>query len=162
MKQYLLSIYQPDGPPPPPEILMPVMRDVNAVRQDMQAAGVWVFAGGLHPPSTATVVRVQGGELVTTDGPFTEGKEHIGGFCIVRAADLDSALGWGTETGARDWPADRGPSVPGRPLKLRDIRASVKKLRDTSGRVMGTTARPDGAFATNPRHLPEVSGSFCL
>ena len=74
---------------------MPVMRDVNAVRQEMQAAGVWVFAGGLHPPSTATVVRVQGGELVTTDGPFTEGKEHIGGFCIVRAADLDSALGWG-------------------------------------------------------------------
>jgi len=95
MKQYLLSIYQPDGPPPPPEILMPVMQEVNAVRQEMQAAGVWVFAGGLHPPSTATVVRVQGGEVVTTDGPFTEGKEHIGGFCIVRAADLDSALGWG-------------------------------------------------------------------
>ena len=70
-------------------------REVNAVRQEMQAAGVWVFAGGLHPPSTATVVRVQGGEVVTTDGPFTEGKEHIGGFCIVRAADLDSALGWG-------------------------------------------------------------------
>jgi len=95
MKQYLLSIYQPDGPPPPPEILMPVMQEVNAVRQEMQAAGVGVFAGGLHPPSTATVVRVQGGEVVTTDGPFTEGKEHIGGFCIVRAADLDSALGWG-------------------------------------------------------------------
>ena len=95
MKQYLLSIYQPDGPPPPPEILLPVMREVNAVRQEMQAAGVWVFAGGLHPPSTATVVRVQGGELVMTDGPFTEGKEHIGGFCIVRADDLDGALGWG-------------------------------------------------------------------
>src|SRR5260370_28637276 len=80
MKQYLLSIYQPDGNPPPPHVLEKVMRDVNAVRQELKAAGAWVFAGGLHPPSTATVVRLQGGDLLTTDGPFTEGKEHIGGF----------------------------------------------------------------------------------
>jgi hypothetical protein len=95
MKQYLLSIYQPDGNPPPPHVLEKVMRDVNAVRQELKAAGAWVFAGGLHPPSTATVVRLQGGDLLTTDGPFTEGKEHIGGFCIIKAPDLDAALDWG-------------------------------------------------------------------
>ncbi|PYR95552.1 MAG: hypothetical protein DMF84_00425 [Acidobacteria bacterium] len=95
MKQYLLSIYQPDGDPPPPEVLDNVMRDVNAVRQQLKAAGAWVFAGGLHPASTATVVRVQGGDVLTTDGPFTEGKEHIGGFSIIKAPDLDAALEWG-------------------------------------------------------------------
>lgn len=97
MKQYLLSIYQPDGPGAPPrEFLEKVMRDVNAVDQEMKAAGAWVFAGGLHPPSTATVVRIRdGGEVLTTDGPFAEGKEHIGGFSIIRAPHLDAALEWG-------------------------------------------------------------------
>jgi hypothetical protein len=95
MKQYLLSIYQPDGPPPPPEILGPVMRDVAAVRQEMKAAGVWVFAGGLHPQSTATVVRVRDGEALTTDGPFAESKEHVGGIVIIKVLDLDAALEWG-------------------------------------------------------------------
>jgi hypothetical protein len=95
MKQYLLSIYQPDGPPPPPEFLEPIMRDINALNQEMQAAGAWVFGGGLHPPSTATVVRVRDGEMLTTDGPFIEGKEHLGGFTIIQADDLDAALDWG-------------------------------------------------------------------
>jgi hypothetical protein len=95
MAEYLLSIYQPDGGPPPPEKLVAVMRDVDALTQQMQAAGAWVFAGGLHPPSTATVVRVGGGEALLTDGPFTEGKEHIGGFVVVSAPDLDAALEWG-------------------------------------------------------------------
>jgi hypothetical protein len=94
MKQYLLSMYQPDGDPPPPEVLEPVMRDLNALEQEMKAAGVWVFSGGLHPPSTATVLRLQGGDVLTTDGPYTEGKEHIGGFTIIRAPDLDAALEW--------------------------------------------------------------------
>jgi hypothetical protein len=53
-----------------------------------------VFAGGLHPPSTATVVRVKDGDVLTTDGPFAEGKEHIGGFVVIKADDLDAALGW--------------------------------------------------------------------
>jgi hypothetical protein len=97
MNQYLLSIYQPDGGTPPPDVLQAVMRDVNALRQEMKAAGAWVFAGGLHPPSTATVVRVQEGQLLTTDGPFAEGKEHIGGFCVIEAADLDAALEWGSK-----------------------------------------------------------------
>lgn len=95
MKQYLLSIYQPDGNPPPPEVLQPIMRDVNAVGDEMKAAGAWVFAGGLHPPTTATVVRVKDGDVLMTDGPFTEGKEHIGGFCVIKAPDLDAALEWG-------------------------------------------------------------------
>ena len=95
MKQYLLSIYQPDGDPPPPAVLEPIMRDVDAVLQEMRATGSWVFNGGLHAPSTATVVRVREGELLLTDGPFAEGKEHVGGFCIVKAPDLDAALAWG-------------------------------------------------------------------
>ena len=95
MKQYLLSVIQPDGDPPPPEVLQKVMRDVEALRQEMRAAGAWVFSGGLHPPSTATVVRFREGGFLMTDGPFAEGKEHVGGFTIVRAADLDAALEWG-------------------------------------------------------------------
>ena len=95
MKQYLLSIYQPDGEPPPPEILDAVMRDVAALVEEAKTAGVWVFNGGLHPPATATVVRLRDGEMLITDGPYTEGKEHIGGFLIIKAPDLDSALEWG-------------------------------------------------------------------
>jgi len=95
MNQYLLSIYQPDGTTPPPEFLEKVMRDVNALIQEAKAAGVWVFNGGLHPPSTATVLRLRDGEVLTTDGPYAESKEHIGGFSIVKAADLDEALEWG-------------------------------------------------------------------
>ena len=95
MKRYLLSIYQPDGPSPAPAVLEPIMRDVRAVRAEMKAAGAWVFTAGLFPASTATVVRVRNGESLTTDGPFAEGKEHIGGFSIVKAPDLDAALEWG-------------------------------------------------------------------
>ena len=95
MKQYLLSIYQPDGGTLPPEDLARVMRDVNALVEETKAAGAWVFNGGLHAPSTATVLRLQDGEVLMTDGPFAEGKEHIGGFLIVKAPDLDSALEWG-------------------------------------------------------------------
>ena len=94
MAQYLLSIYQPDGPPPPPEFLEPIMREVNALNDEMKAAGARVFAAGLHAPETATVVRMKEGELLITDGPYTEGKEHLGGFSIIEAPDLDAALGW--------------------------------------------------------------------
>src|SRR5438105_685343 len=97
MKQYLLSVIQPDGDIPAPDVLAKVMQDVDLVRQEMQAAGVWVFAGGLHAPSTATIVRVQDGEVLMTDGPFAEGKEHIGGFTIIKALDLDSALEWASK-----------------------------------------------------------------
>jgi hypothetical protein len=95
MPQYLLSVYQPDGGAPAPEVLEEISRDLDALNQELKAAGAWVFAGGLHSPSTATVVRLQDGEVLTTDGPFAEGKEHLGGFTIVKAPDLDSALEWG-------------------------------------------------------------------
>jgi hypothetical protein len=95
VKQYLLSVYQPDGPAPPAEVLERISADLDALNAELKQAGAWVFAGGLHPPSTATVVRVSDGEALVTDGPFAEGKEHIGGFTIVRAPDLDAALEWG-------------------------------------------------------------------
>jgi hypothetical protein len=94
MKQYLLSVYQPEGEPPPPEVLDPIMRDLEVVNHELKAAGAWVFTAGLHPPSTATVVRLRDGDVLMTDGPFAEGKEHIGGFTIIKAPDLDAALDW--------------------------------------------------------------------
>jgi hypothetical protein len=98
MKQYLLSIYQPDTGTPPPEVLAQVMREVGALIQETKNAGVWVFNGGLHPPSTATVVQLKDGDMLTTDGPYAEGKEHIGGFVIIKVPDLDAALEWARKT----------------------------------------------------------------
>jgi hypothetical protein len=95
VKQYVLSVYQPDGPPPLPEALEKISRELEALNRELKASGAWVFAGGLHPASTATVVRLQGGDVLMTDGPFAEGKEHIGGFTIIQVPDLDSALEWG-------------------------------------------------------------------
>ena len=95
MKQYLLSLYQPDGDPPAPEALEPIMRDLDALNQELKAAGAWVFAGGLHSPGSATVVRVKDDDVLITDGPFAEAKEHIGGFTVIKAPDLDAALEWG-------------------------------------------------------------------
>lgn len=97
MTQYLLSVYQPSGGTAPPEILEPVMRNVAALNKEMHDAGVWVFAAGLHDPSTATVARLTSGEVLMTDGPFTEGKEVLGGLCIIEASDLDAALEWGAK-----------------------------------------------------------------
>ena len=94
MKQYLLSIYQPDGPPPGPEILDPIMKNLSTWNDDLRTAGAWVFSAGLHPPESATVLRADGDELLMTDGPFTESKEHLGGFTVIQAEDLDEALGW--------------------------------------------------------------------
>jgi hypothetical protein len=95
MKHYLLSIYQPDGTPPPSGDLERVMRDVSAVNEEMKTAGVWVFSDGLHAASTATVLRLQDGKVLMTDGPYVEGKEHLGGLYILAAPDLDVALDWG-------------------------------------------------------------------
>lgn len=95
MKQYLLSIYQPDGPRPAPKFLETVGRDCDAFVQEAKAAGSWVFSGGLHLSDTSTVVRLRDGEVLTTDGPYVEDKEHLGGLTIIKAPDLDSALEWG-------------------------------------------------------------------
>jgi hypothetical protein len=95
MKTYLLSVIQPDGPVPPAAELEKIMSNVYALQDEMRDAGAWVFSGGLHAPSTATLLRPSGDDVVMTDGPFAEGKEQIGGLSIVRAEDLDGALEWG-------------------------------------------------------------------
>jgi hypothetical protein len=98
MSQYLISVYQPESDgPPDPEMLERVMRDLEAVNEEIKAAGAWVFAGGLNYPSTATVARLDDGEVLLTDGPFAEGKEYLGGISIIKAADLDEALKWTTK-----------------------------------------------------------------
>lgn len=98
MTQYLMSVMQPDGPAPEPEVLGPIMAAVDALDAEMRAAGVWVFAGGLHDPSTATVLTAQGDDVLVTDGPYLEGKEHLGGLTVIDVPDLDVALDWGRRT----------------------------------------------------------------
>jgi hypothetical protein len=95
MKQYLLSIYQPDGPPPSPDVLAGSRRDLDTLNADLKETGSWVFSNGLFPPSTATVLRVADDDVLVTDGPYVEGKEHLGGLTIIEADDLDAALEWG-------------------------------------------------------------------
>jgi hypothetical protein len=93
MKQYMMSVHTVDGEPEPPEdVVQQMYKDVDVFNQKVMAAGQWIFGDGLHPVSTATVVRVDNGEVVTTDGPFIEAKEHLGGFWILKASDLDAAL----------------------------------------------------------------------
>jgi hypothetical protein len=94
MPQYLLAMYQPTGATLQPERLEPIMRDLGVVNDELRAAGAWVFAGGLHDPGASTVVRAEDDDVLMTDGPFAESKEHLGGFTIVDAPDLDAALRW--------------------------------------------------------------------
>lgn len=94
MNHYLLTIQQPAGGAPSAEFLEPIMRDVEAFNDELRAAGAWVFAGGLHDPSTAHVTRLQDGDVVTADGPYAGGKEHVGGLSIIAAPDHEAALAW--------------------------------------------------------------------
>jgi hypothetical protein len=112
MPQYLLTIYQPEGPIPPPEVLEPIMREIAAIRKELEAAGAWIFAGGLHAPSASTVVRLKDGEVLTIDGPYVEGKEYVGGFTIIQVPDLDAALAW----------ASRYARVTTLPIEVRPFR----------------------------------------
>ena len=95
MTQYMLSVYDVEGNEAlPQDEIEKMYADVDVLNQEMMDSGAWVFAGGLHPADTATVVDGRGGEVVTTDGPFAETKEHIGGFWVIEASDLDAALDW--------------------------------------------------------------------
>lgn len=117
MTQYLLSVCHAEPQQPFPEDMSQLsdemkhaMQDVDALNKELLSAGAWVFAGGLYPPSSATVVRVQGGEFLITDGPFAEGKEQIGGFWVITAPDLDAALDWGRKaTRASRFPVEVRP-----------------------------------------------------
>jgi len=92
MTQYLLAVHGVEGEDPSPEEMQRMYKQVDVFNDELKASGSWVFAGGLHPADTATVVRVTNGEVLTTDGPFAETKEQLGGFWIVEAPDLDAAL----------------------------------------------------------------------
>ena len=94
MKQYLMSVYQPEHQEMSQADMDASGADVDALNAEIKKAGAWVFGGGLFPSSTATTLRVKNGEVLTTDGPFAEGKEHIGGFWVIKVADLDEALRW--------------------------------------------------------------------
>ncbi len=112
MTQYLLSVYMVEGEEPPSEeAIAQAYKDVDALNRELMDEGAWVFGGGLHPPTTATVVRVRDGEVLTTDGPFAETKEQLGGFYLLECNDLDEAI----ELAAKTPTAERG-SVEIRPI----------------------------------------------
>ena len=97
MPQYLLSIYQPDGGVPDAATMARITADLHRLNEELRESGSWVFTGGLHDPDSATVVRADG---MITDGPYVEGKEHIGGIYVITAPDLDAALKWGRKAAA--------------------------------------------------------------
>ena len=101
MAQYLLSVHSVEGETAPAmsdEEMQQSWKRIQVLNEELKAAGAWVFGGALHGPDTATVVRMSGGEALTTDGPFAESKEHLGGFYIIDAKDLDAALVWASKT----------------------------------------------------------------
>ncbi len=117
MPQYLLSVHNVAGEvgePMTDEEMQQSWKQIQALNEEMKSAGAWVFGGALHEPDTATVVRISGGEVVTTDGPFVELKEHLGGFYIIQAEDLDAALAWASKTTA----------AVRKPIEVRPFRAS--------------------------------------
>ncbi len=110
MKQYLLSVWATEGEPTPSaEEMKEVYERVDAFNSELKESGAWVFAGGLHPASSATVVRSRGGQVTTVDGPYAETKEQLGGFWVVTAPDLDAALAL----------AARGSEACGAPVEVR-------------------------------------------
>jgi hypothetical protein len=115
MARYLLSVHSVAGEARDPmteEEMGQFMERVGVLEAEMKSAGTWLFGGALHQPDTATVVRVSDGEVLTTDGPFAESKEHIGGFYIIEADDLDSALAW----------ASKVTAAVGKPIEVRPFR----------------------------------------
>ena len=103
MAQYLLSVHSVEGEvrePMTEQEMQQSWKQISILEKEMMSAGAWVFSGRLHEPDTATVVRVANGEVLTTDGPFVESKEHLGGFYIIEARDLDAALAWASRVTA--------------------------------------------------------------
>lgn len=93
MKQFMLAVHSVEGAaPPPPDVMRKMYADVAAFNETVQKAGQWVFGGGLQPPARAKVVRSESGKAIVRDGPFAEAKELIGGFWVLKAPDLATAL----------------------------------------------------------------------
>jgi hypothetical protein len=112
MAKYLLSVHTGAGEvraPMTEQEMRQAYAQLSVLEKEMHSAGAWVFSGRLHEPDTATVVRVSDGQVLTTDGPFVEAKEHLGGFYVVEADDLDAALGW----------AGRVTALIGAPIEVR-------------------------------------------
>jgi hypothetical protein len=117
MAQYLLSVHSVEGEvgdPMTDEEIQQSWKQIQVLNEEIKSAGAWVFGGALHEPDTATVVRMSGGEVLTSDGPFAESKEHLGGFYIIEAEDLDAALSWASKTAA----------VVRKPIEVRPFRES--------------------------------------
>ncbi len=103
MTQYLLSVHSAEsevGAPPTDEQMQQFHKQIGILEADLKSTGAWVFGGRLHEPDTATVVRMSNGAVLTTDGPFMESKEHLGGFYIIEAEHLDAALAWASKVTA--------------------------------------------------------------
>jgi hypothetical protein len=118
MPQYLLSLHNVEGEvrePMTDEEMQHSWAEISGLNDELKAAGAWVFAGALHPPDTATVVRISNGEVLTTDGPFAEAKEHLGGFYAIEAEDLDAALAW----------AAKATAAVGKPIEVRPFRTEA-------------------------------------
>ena len=115
MPRFMLSVHSRAGEvgePTSEEAMRQTHARLGAVEQEMAATGTWVFSGRLAEADTAAVVRRTSGEILTTDGPFVEAKEHIAGFYLIEAADLDAALGWAAKvTAAIDTPIEVRPLV---------------------------------------------------
>ena len=117
MPQYLLSVHSVDGEARDPmtdEEIQRSWKQIQVLNEELKSAGAWVFSGRLHEPDTATVVRMSDGEVVTTDGPFVEAREHLGGFYIIEAEDLDAALVW----------ASKATAAVGKPIEVRPFAAA--------------------------------------
>lgn len=100
MPQYLITIYQPDGPTPGNDAMDRIERELHALNKSLKTADAWVFTGGLQAADRARTLRPErigtpGAEVLATDGPYVEGKEHVGGLWVITAPDLDAAAAWG-------------------------------------------------------------------
>jgi hypothetical protein len=114
MTQYMLSVHTVEGEARAPmtdEEMQQSWKGIQALNEELKSAGAWVFSARLHEPDTATVVRMSAGEVLTTDGPFAESKEHLGGFYLIEAEDLDAALTW----------ASKATAAVKRPIEVRPL-----------------------------------------
>jgi hypothetical protein len=115
MTQYLLALHNVAGEAGElmsDEEMKHSWARVSALNEELQSTGAWVFGGALHGPDTTTVVKLSDGEVMTTDGPFAESKEHLGGFYIIEVEDLDAALVW----------ASKATAAVGKPIEVRPFR----------------------------------------